>query len=607
MNRPLRGMIQPKQEDVGYIVGKFPEEKQVLAFSTADTASMEEGLCALLGVPVLKRLDASGAVQQTRVRFPDPVPQTGEDSVVDGQSDRGGEQSSQRMPAEERVAVEAGMDTTAATPLKQLPIHGRPGQQAFVAVASAKEKLLQETRKALNASTARMTTATGGGDTSGKGGRHRRVSSTSLSPPSHSSPSARWGGKSTAGTASAAAAAMRYRNSRIKVAPAADEGFGGVSSNSASPHPPPSYSDATRRSLERRHSSVDLDRGRCGGRSGSPRGRSPVASGGIGGGGGAQPASRPLSQNNLTAVSSGMFSRAANAQAHAAAMTMSSALGRNARGGGDGVIPGGIMSRAGAHDDDCASTLDAQTLGLLSPGALKEGAVVAAAAAAGAVHQGATQSGEVETVERTRDLAGLKVQTTTAAAAVMMAGCTAVVTTATTTAETVATTVSDGDRLGASGWGLDEQLRQRQMQQIGAIKASSSTASLHLDEWDIPAPLMVSLEADGVTAPTPLQASVWTAGRGRNQPDLLVHVRYMMTGTNSFALWIVFHKIANVSVSVYTSFLRCSITETGVCIEVFTVSSFLSSGSHDSLVPLSLWPFCSSIFLSCFFLSQTCF
>ncbi|CAM9712022.1 unnamed protein product, partial [Laminaria digitata] len=61
-------------EDVGYIVGKFPEEKQVVTNSTVEASSIEEGLCALLGVPALKRLDASGAVQESRVRWPSAIP-----------------------------------------------------------------------------------------------------------------------------------------------------------------------------------------------------------------------------------------------------------------------------------------------------------------------------------------------------------------------------------------------------------------------------------------------------------------------------------------------------------------------------------------------------
>ena len=70
---------------MGYIVGKFPEEKQVVTNSTVEASSIEEGLCALLGVPALKRLDASGAVQESRVRWPSAIP-----IIDDGDDGSGG-------------------------------------------------------------------------------------------------------------------------------------------------------------------------------------------------------------------------------------------------------------------------------------------------------------------------------------------------------------------------------------------------------------------------------------------------------------------------------------------------------------------------------------
>lgn len=54
--------------------------------------------------------------------------------------------------------------------------------------------------------------------------------------------------------------------------------------------------------------------------------------------------------------------------------------------------------------------------------------------------------------------------------------------------------------------------------------AKSAAASL-LEGWNIPAVLLKELEADGRLVPTPLMASVWTAGRGDYRADLLVHVR----------------------------------------------------------------------------------
>ncbi|CAM9564778.1 unnamed protein product, partial [Scytosiphon promiscuus] len=63
-------------EDVRTVVGKFPQEKQVVACSTVKPAQeMEEDLCSLLEVPALKRLDASGTVLDSRVRMPpNPLP-----------------------------------------------------------------------------------------------------------------------------------------------------------------------------------------------------------------------------------------------------------------------------------------------------------------------------------------------------------------------------------------------------------------------------------------------------------------------------------------------------------------------------------------------------
>lgn len=54
---------------------------------------------------------------------------------------------------------------------------------------------------------------------------------------------------------------------------------------------------------------------------------------------------------------------------------------------------------------------------------------------------------------------------------------------------------------------------------------TAGSGSSTLEAWNIPPVLVAALEADGVTEPTPLQASVWTAGREGNRPDLLVHVR----------------------------------------------------------------------------------
>ncbi|CAM9777453.1 unnamed protein product, partial [Ectocarpus sp. 6 AP-2014] len=62
-------------EDVDYVVRRFPEEKQVVLSSTVKpSVAFEEGLCEILGVPALKRLDPSGAIEEAKVRMPEPPP-----------------------------------------------------------------------------------------------------------------------------------------------------------------------------------------------------------------------------------------------------------------------------------------------------------------------------------------------------------------------------------------------------------------------------------------------------------------------------------------------------------------------------------------------------
>lgn len=57
----------------------------------------------------------------------------------------------------------------------------------------------------------------------------------------------------------------------------------------------------------------------------------------------------------------------------------------------------------------------------------------------------------------------------------------------------------------------------------------SAAASL-MEAWSIPRVLLAALEADGFLVPTPLMASVWTAGRGEYRADLLVHVSGVLFG-----------------------------------------------------------------------------
>lgn len=130
---------------------------------------------------------------------------------------------------------------------------------------------------------------------------------------------------------------------------------------------------------------------------------------------------------------------------------------------------------AGAHDDDCASTLD-----LLSPGAFKGGGVGKAVS---------SQQQEQELLHRQQQEQQQQQQQ---------------------------------HRLQQQQRQQQEQLQQRQQQEQSVLPPATSALG---DELNIPAVLLASLEENGVTVPTPMQTAVWTAGRGSMRTDLLVHVR----------------------------------------------------------------------------------
>ena len=134
--------MMASQEDVGYVVGKFPEEKQVVATSTVEASSIEEGLCALLGVPELHRIGTDGSVRKSGVRMPScsPPPRAPTTGVPD-----------RRLPSQGHVRA-AG---------EALASRG-PGAPMTLAL-TAKERLLEETRNALRISTARVVASSSGG------------------------------------------------------------------------------------------------------------------------------------------------------------------------------------------------------------------------------------------------------------------------------------------------------------------------------------------------------------------------------------------------------------------------------------------------------------
>lgn len=320
---------------MGYLVGKFPEEKQVVATSTVEASSIEEGLCALLGVPALNRIGTDGAIQKSGVRMPN-CPSSTTNRVSN--SGVGGITSESRSSR---------------------------GSGAMVNNMSAKERLLEETRQALRVSTARAAFSAAGG----VGGKARS---------------------------------------------------------------PASASDS---------------------RAGSFTGRAPPP---------------------YSSVSSGLFS---------------SSLPSNTGKGG------GLMSAAGAQDDDCASTLD-----LLSPGAITGSGAIRAVTVGGPAASGdGAANGKISNLEQVPENREQQHR----------------------------------DRDEQHG---DDQAHQPLGVSPAVKCATTFTTIVTLEELDIPPVLLASLAAEGVTAPTVLQASVWTAGRGGRREDLLVHVS-ALGGLVCFFIW----------------------------------------------------------------------
>lgn len=319
---------------MGYLVGKFPEEKQVVATSTVEASSIEEGLCALLGVPTLNRIGTDGAIQKNGVRMPNCP-----SSTMNKVSNNGVGLSSWRQGG---VASE---------------LRSSRGSGAVMSNMSAKERLLEETRQALRVSTARAAFSAGG---------------------------------SISG----------------KVASASDSRTGSGGSGAVASRAPPPYSS----------------------------------------------------------VSSGLFS--------------SSLSSNTGKAGGTGS---GLMSAAGAQDDDCASTLD-----LLSPGAITGSGAIRAVTMGGATVSGdGSANGKILNLERVPEHREQQ----------------------------------NRDR--------DEPLGVSPAAVPAVECAATFSSVVTLEELDIPPVLLASLAAEGVTAPTALQASVWTAGRGGRREDLLVHVRVL--------------------------------------------------------------------------------
>lgn len=423
---------------MGYVVGQFPEEKQVLASSTADASSIEEGLSALLGVPALKRIGADGVAQKNGSRWPTAIPEDCRSTSSAG----GSTVASVRRAFGDGGGGDRIAAAPAAPPVKPLPAHGRPGQQAVVAVASAKERLLQETRAALRVSTARL---------SASKAKAIAGSTGSLSPPRP-----RFGaGGAIATRALAFGGTIAAAPSRGRAASTGGGSEIGSKRHSAG-RSPPSYSSVSRGEFG--HTAPAAPSSEPGGNS-SRGGRQRGWGVSTGGGGGSGGGSREKENSKL-------------------------------------------MSAAGAHDDDCASTLD-----LLSPGAFKGGVVARAAALLN--RQRSTDSAAESQVPASGGGGGGSGNPPGAS--------------------------SSARSLQGQGQGpaaaapqqvqIQVQPQQQPQQQQQRAVALPAAARALMAEFGIPPVLVAAMEADGITVPTPLQAAVWTAGRGNFMADLLVHVR----------------------------------------------------------------------------------
>lgn len=514
-----------EQEDVGFIVGKFPSEKQVVAFSTVGPSpAIEEGLCALLRVPTLKRLDPSGAVKESRVQMPPPCspcpssaasPSAAVATAVTSvgvSSDR--RLSPSAVGGEDAAVRGEGSPTRAAAVVKPLPVHGRPDQQAQKAVAtSAKDRLLMETREALSiSSSSRM--ARGGGAVALSGTRRSARYSSAPSVP---------GSGATATVAAAggnlAAAAQLVCGGRVLTGPASCNGA--AAATTSQPRRSGGYD---RRHIPRTKSIDD-------------------GSGGGGGGRGRHRHGPPPAYKSSTAPCSAAGSVVDGDEPrswpHGSGVIDSVGGHGQQKQVGAGAGAGGVMSRAGAHDDDAASTFD-----LLSPGAFKDG-VAAMMAVLGRLqkpgpaegeHGSASSSSGASSSSPSPPLSWSSSRSKPTSTRSSMSPAVVVV----SSSNKQHGRVSVGSDAGGGGGGSirdvenrnpDEKEQQQQpLRRAGVppalvVPKSPSSSSLREGDWDLPAALVASLEANGILLPTPLQESVWKGGRGNAREDLLVHVR----------------------------------------------------------------------------------
>ena len=520
-----------KQEDVGYIVSKFPEEKQVVASCTVEpTAAIVESLCALVGVPALKRLDASGQVQESRVRMPTPLPspcpshappseagggdegsvkapaapavsQSGGLGRLSREAGRGGVDTGKeaRGPSDAAVAaVAAGAAAAADAALKAPQAHGRPAQQAVVAVASAKERLLMETRQALSISTGRL-----GGVGDQAAGSRASLPSRARAMTGPATAAAAAAATAAPATAAAAAAHDNKRHSYDVRRISRTVSFGSVKSayagNGSGRAPPPDYA---------------------------------LVSKGV--------FATATTSTSTTAPSSTSTSTADDSDERRASTGGGGTGGQGQTGtgssGSGGSMRGGALSRAGAQDDDAASTLD-----LLSPGAFKGD--VAAMVAKLDQHQDNNNNNNTLAERPGRERGGSTSSLSSLPPSVVV----------------VSTSKKQLPGAGPAGAGGNSprgaereevEIRQRRQPGEGAeegkghpqqqqeeeealqatpplVPRSSSSSSLREEEWHMPPVLLTALEANGVLLPTPLQEAVWKGGRGRARADLIVHVRFV--------------------------------------------------------------------------------
>lgn len=508
---------------MGYVVGNFPEEKQVLATSTAGASNIEEGLCALLAIPAFKRLGPDGAVQESAVEWPSAIPKADaaaaaasnndsddqrspfssrgssasgrrrgpggsgstpvsavtpftEDESADGRPRRvfssgHGEEKRAERREEEESSPRPGVAKEPALVAKTVPVHQRLDQPAVKATPTSKERLLQDTRQALLAST----TA-------------RNAPATTVTPDARSLSPKRWLVATSPTSKAAAAFASVGTVAVARLAKASSAVNLRSSSLLAS-------TGGFRRDSSGKGSSANLNRG------------SPPA---------------------YASVSKGLF--------HSVATVATSSSVFGSASGGRGELPawpcvGGkvvtreqaaaLMSVPGAHDDDSASTLD-----LRSPETVK--AVM--------VHQQVTLMSQQRQQQQHfldgRGQAGVGAGAVLVVAKEKGQGAVSVRNTPAQQEGEFPERPRQGGQLPLKqiqqqnqnqNHHHQQQQARHQQQKLPILPEHSSPL---LREWDVPPVLVDSLEAKGISAPTGLQAAVWAAGRGVDRTDLLVHVSF---------------------------------------------------------------------------------